>query len=249
MTRMPYVPWYTDDFLAGTLMMPAEEAGVYAKLMAMQHSQGGVLPLDIDLLMGAAVGSTREVLEKVLAAKFERGEDGYRNLRMSAECEKQQKKSAAGRSGGQAKRQAEAEAKPEAEPQAKPEAPEPEPTPTSLVSIDRKDWPLVRESALRIAKRLKLKLPDSWPLAWRVAYLLEQGYPEDWLHDSVEAVERAKKVANRAGYFTTCLRNYAEKRGLQYGRDVKQVPPAKPLAVVDEETRIWRERRRKQRVS
>ena len=76
----PAVLFYTNDFLASTILWSYEDIGKYIRLLCMQHQQGGLTEDDLEAV---CQGSER------VRAKFELGEDGrYFNARMQTESEK-----------------------------------------------------------------------------------------------------------------------------------------------------------------
>jgi uncharacterized protein YdaU (DUF1376 family) len=85
MSKDPCFPFYTQDFIVGTLYMTDEECGKYIKLLCSQHQHGGFIEHDI---FEPTVGSS-----KLLRSKFIETPEGFYNPRLMGEMEKRQNKS------------------------------------------------------------------------------------------------------------------------------------------------------------
>jgi len=80
--KSPAVPFYTSDFLVGTLLMSNEQRGAYITLLCLQHQTGRLSRGDIE-----KITTDSAVLEKFVVD----GDGRYYNKRMEREAtEKQQ---------------------------------------------------------------------------------------------------------------------------------------------------------------
>jgi len=85
MAKDPAFPFYTQDFLTGTLFFTNEEVGIYIKLLCVQHQHGGLVDKDV-------FNEQTKNYEHV-RRKFIETEDGFYNKRLMEEMIKRQKKS------------------------------------------------------------------------------------------------------------------------------------------------------------
>jgi len=82
MTRLPWFPFYVDDFLASpkVRLMSVDEIGVYLLLLCEQHQRGHVeWPCD---RIAPALRGHEQSVEYVLSQCFEQGPKGWQNPRL-----------------------------------------------------------------------------------------------------------------------------------------------------------------------
>lgn len=105
-SRLPYFPFYADDFLVGTMAMDAEERGIYITLLCLQFANGNRIVLPLAKLSQLCDSSDGKVMA-VLQMKFEKTPDGWINLRLKDEyekaSEKKEKRVNAGKKGADAR--------------------------------------------------------------------------------------------------------------------------------------------------
>ena len=85
MAKDPAFPFYTQDFLVGTMYMTNEQVGIYIRLLCSQHQHGGLID---KIAFETAVGK-----HDIVRSKFVETEDGFYNERLMNEMIKRQKKS------------------------------------------------------------------------------------------------------------------------------------------------------------
>lgn len=85
MSKDPNFPFYTQDFMIGTLFFSDEEVGVYLRLLCIQHQHGG--------LISKSVFNSKTEKYPNVRQKFVETEDGFFNQRLMREMVKRQKKS------------------------------------------------------------------------------------------------------------------------------------------------------------
>lgn len=106
MDRLPYFPFYADDFLMGVSDMTDAEVGVYSKLLSISWSKNGA-----NDQATFAASRDQATIDRVLERKFYRDENGlWRNKKLEQIREIQHKKRSSGSKGG-SKSQANHEAK------------------------------------------------------------------------------------------------------------------------------------------
>lgn len=109
MKTSPAFSFYPTDFIMGTMLMTAEQVGVYIRLLCFQWEQGSV-PSQPALIAKVAGIRERKLLEmEEVLAKFETGPDGrLRNAKMEKVREEKiefsQKQSQNGSQGGRGKK-------------------------------------------------------------------------------------------------------------------------------------------------
>jgi len=105
-SRLPYFPFYADDFLVGTMAMDAEERGIYITLLCLQFANGNRIRLPLAKLSQLCDTTDGKVMT-VLEMKFEETSDGWVNRRLEEEyckaSEKQEKRAKAGKKGADAR--------------------------------------------------------------------------------------------------------------------------------------------------
>lgn len=86
MAKDPAFPFYTQDFITGTMFMSNEQVGIYIRLLCAQHQHGGFISKNaFESMVGKENGIIRE--------KFIECEDGFYNARLMKEMVKRRKKS------------------------------------------------------------------------------------------------------------------------------------------------------------
>ena len=86
MAKDPAFPFYTQDFITGTMFMSNEHVGIYIRLLCAQHQHGGFISKNaFESMVGKENGIIRE--------KFIECEDGFYNARLMKEMVKRRKKS------------------------------------------------------------------------------------------------------------------------------------------------------------
>lgn len=78
-------PFYSQDFIMGTVFMSNEQVGIYIRLLCSQHQHGGII--DKETFEGL-VGNNR-----IIRSKFVETDDGFFNERLMIEMDKRKIKS------------------------------------------------------------------------------------------------------------------------------------------------------------
>jgi uncharacterized protein YdaU (DUF1376 family) len=82
----PAFLFYSQDFITGTMFMNDECVGKYIRLLCVQHQHGGSIPSDVFESITAGF--------PIVSGKFEKGDNGYFNIRLMNEMMTRNKKSA-----------------------------------------------------------------------------------------------------------------------------------------------------------
>lgn len=85
MAKDPAFPFYSQDFLTGTMFFTDEQVGVYVRLLIAQHQLGGIIKKS-DFVQ--RIGH-----HEIIKEKFIETEDGFYNERLMKEMVKREKKS------------------------------------------------------------------------------------------------------------------------------------------------------------
>ncbi len=85
MAKDPAFPFYTQDFLVGTMFLTDEETGIFVRLLCIQHQHGGLIDKN------TFISKTENYPN--LKVKFVETEDGFFNKRLMTEMVKRQNKS------------------------------------------------------------------------------------------------------------------------------------------------------------
>lgn len=85
MAKDPAFPFYSQDFLVGTMFLTDEEVGIYTRLMCIQHQHGGIIDKN--------TFNQKTQNFPNLKFKFIESEDGFYNKRLMEEMVKRQNKS------------------------------------------------------------------------------------------------------------------------------------------------------------
>jgi uncharacterized protein YdaU (DUF1376 family) len=236
MTRKaPAFQLYVDDFLAGTLEMTHEEVGIYIRLLCIQWSRGVVNDRAIASLHAG------DAVHYVLEEKFERAEDGWRNLRLETVRTLAEARAEAGSIGGsksQANRQSNGQANHQANGQAKRNTPTPSPTPSPIPSsspipipsaaaalaaaegkIRGLDWEDVARRATKLGRACKV-LPREF--VWSAVVIAEVVNPG--MMAEVVTKVLAGEVRKPKSYIESVLRSECEKAGFDWRDLVPSVP-------------------------
>lgn len=107
--KLPWFPFYAQDFMNGVRMLSPGERGVYIELLCIQWDKGRVKPSLSDALATLYRGlSDACLVTSVLEQKFVRDDDGWYNVRLDEirreRLEKREKLQNAGRKGGKKSR-------------------------------------------------------------------------------------------------------------------------------------------------
>ena len=196
MSKSPYVPFYTSDFLSGTGGMTAATKGVYITLLCMIYEAEGPIPQRWDIL-ARRCGCTLPAFKKAIAdleseRKVEVTDDGIWSEKcekhITQRCERRSSAKAAAKKRWQKSEQKQGKGHATASnPQCQPE-PEPEPyisndTNVSFVippekrafdiyneAASESGWPKAAKISKQRASKLKARLKDAGGLdGWRIA--------------------------------------------------------------------------------
>jgi uncharacterized protein YdaU (DUF1376 family) len=229
---MHWFPFYSADFLAGSIRLGFAERGTYAMLLIVYYESGGPLPLDpteLYRMVGCESDADRRAVDRVLLRKFVRTDSGWVQERCEQVIAEQQK--SRGKRVAAAKKRWEQstciayakDVQPEPEPEPKPK-PEPEPKPKPKAPETLPSW-LPRQAweeylAHRRAKRARLTPHGVALCLKKLDTLRQQG------HDPRAVIDQS--IANGwTGLFEI-------KRSLQVGDGIQEWLASRERSVNDE---------------
>lgn len=236
--KAPAFQLYADDFLAGTIDMSAEEAGVYIRLLCMQWTRGVVTER-----AAKSTGGSSDAISYVLSAKFEQSSDGFRNRRLEEVRRLSEVRAEAASKGG-SKTAANREANTEQSVSKTPSKTQPSisvsisDSSSIFVVDDRWETPekefldRVFNSANRIAKHRKtLDRIFVWRACW-----VGEWFDVEALDEAIIALSAPGVVKSPKGFLASAMLKICQRHGCDWDDVKKKVPDlarfAKPVQAV-----------------